>query len=194
MKVLTIVTHPRTDSLTHQVAKYFISGLKEAGHETDVIDLYRHDFNPILTEKDEPQWNSPHQHYSKAVHVEMERMKNYDGLAFVFPLWWWSMPAMMKGYIDRVWNYDFAYGPNKLHHEHVLWLSLAGAPIERFKKRKYDQMMEHYFNIGLAEYCGIKSSRFELLYETIRVTDNTAQILFDNAFKSGLHYAERRDN
>ncbi|PTX47244.1 flavodoxin-like protein [Melghirimyces profundicolus] len=119
----------------------------------------------------------------------MERMKKHDGLAFVFPLWWWSMPAMLKGYIDRVWNDGFAYGPNKLQHEHVLWISLAGAPIERFEKRRYNTMIDHYFNIGLADYCGIPNSKIKLLYETIDPRPGHVEKMLNQAYNLGLDYA-----
>ncbi|GAB2566326.1 NAD(P)H oxidoreductase [Gracilibacillus alcaliphilus] len=190
MKVLTVITHPREDSLTFQVAGKFIEGLKQAGHEVETLDLYRSGFDPVLMEEDEPDWASSSQHFSTKVDIEMKRMENAEALAFIFPLWWWSMPAMMKGYIDRVWNYGFAYGPNKLQHQYVLWLSLAGAPIERFEKRKYDQMMDHYFNIGLADYCGIPHSQFELLYETIDVQPGYVENWMRKAYQLGLHYAK----
>ncbi|MBO8172587.1 MAG: NAD(P)H oxidoreductase [Bacillaceae bacterium] len=189
MKVLTVVTHPRTNSLTFEVANHLVRGLKDAGHETEVLDLYRSGFNPVLWEEDEPDWSAADQQYSPEVEAEIERMKKHDGLAFIFPLWWWSMPALLKGYIDRVWNYGFAYGPNKLHHQYVLWLSLAGAPIERFQKREYDNMITHYFNAGLADYCGIPHSRVELFYETIRSKPEHVETMFAQAYDLGLNYA-----
>lgn len=190
MKVLTVLTHPRTNSLTFEVSKKFVEGLKDAGHETEVLDLYRSGFNPVLWDADEPDWKVVNQNYSPEVEIEIERMKKYEALAFIFPLWWWSMPAMLKGYIDRVWNYGFAYGPNKLHHQHVLWLSLAGAPIERFEKRQYDKMMDHYFNVGLADYCGIPNSKFELFYETINAQSGYMEEWLNKAYKLGLYYGE----
>lgn len=190
MKILTVVTHPRQDSLTFAVAKRFTEGLIEAGHETDLKDLYRSNFNPVLWEEDEPDWTSAKQSFSAEVEQEMELLNQYDGLAFIFPLWWWSMPAMMKGYIDRVWNYGFAYGPNKLKHDHVLWLTLAGAPIERFEKRKYDDMITHYFNVGLADYCGIPNSTFKMLYETVNVQPGYAEKWFSEAYHLGLNYGK----
>ena len=78
--------------------------------------------------EDEPDWTSDRKMYSPEVESEIERMKRHDALAYIFPIWWYSLPAMLKGYIDRVWNNGFAYGSNKLHHKRVLWLGLAAAP------------------------------------------------------------------
>ncbi|WP_429985636.1 NAD(P)H-dependent oxidoreductase [Lysinibacillus pakistanensis] len=44
----------------------------------------------------------------------MVRIYNIDNIVFVFPVWWHSIPAMLKGYIDQVFNYWFAYRSNKL--------------------------------------------------------------------------------
>ncbi|WP_082232820.1 NAD(P)H oxidoreductase [Halobacillus massiliensis] len=189
MKILTVVTHPRQNSLTFVVANKFVEGLRAAGHETEIFDLYRSGFNPMLWEDDEPDWEADHQSFSPEVEGEMNRLKRYDGLAFIFPLWWWNMPAMMKGYIDRVWNYGFAYGPDKLSHKKVIWLPLAGAPIYRFEKWQYDQMIHHYFNVGLAKYCGIADSRVEMLYETVKnPTEDVKKKWMSLAYSAGTSY------
>lgn len=190
MNILTVVTHPRKESLTFAVAHRFIQGLQDAGHETEVLDLYRSGFDPVLIETDEPVWTAENQRFSPEVETEMERMKRHDALAFVFPLWWWNMPALLKGYIDRVWNYGFAYGSSRLPHQRVLWLTLAGAPIERFEKRRYDEMITYFFNVGLAEYCGIPHSDVELFYETIRGEPKHKARLLTRAYELGWHYAK----
>ncbi|HLR68248.1 NAD(P)H oxidoreductase [Virgibacillus alimentarius] len=167
MNVLTIVSHPRKDSLTSKVALEFIKGLEDAGHKVELFDLYQEEFDPLVREKDEPDWKSEKNIYSSVVHKEMERMNRNDALAFVFPVWWYNIPAMLKGYIDRVWNYNYAYGNSKLPHEKALWIGLAGGSKAHFAKRKYDKMIEHYLNIGLADYTGIPHSKVEILYDTL---------------------------
>lgn len=168
MNVLTVVSHPRMDSLTFAVADRFVEGLHEAGHRTEVLNLYQEKFDPVLYEEDEPEWDRPEKAYSHEVQNRIAQLERNDALAFIFPLWWWSVPAMMKGYIDRVWNYGFAYGPGKLTHRKVLWLGLVGAPEERFRRYKYDDMLNHYFNVGIASYTGIRQSQVEFLFNTVR--------------------------
>jgi NAD(P)H dehydrogenase (quinone) len=147
MKILTVVSHPRVHSLTFSVAAKFTQGLADAGHESEVLDLHRSGFNPVLSEADEPDFSSSDRKiYSPEVETEIERMKKHDALAYIFPIWWHSFPAMLKGYIDRVWNNGFAYGPNKLHHRRVLWIGLASAPKEHYEKYQYDKMIDHHLN------------------------------------------------
>ncbi len=167
MNVLTVISHPRQDSLTSRVARRFNEGLKDAGHNVEVFDLYQEEFNPVVFEKDEPDWTSTSINYSPVVHREIERMNRNEGLAFIFPVWWYSIPAMLKGYIDRVWNYNYAYGGHKLPHKRAIWIGLAGGTKEHFQKRKYDTTIEHHLNIGLADYTGIPSSKVEILYDTL---------------------------
>lgn len=188
MKILTVVSHPRVNSLTFSVADRFLQGLADAGHETEMLDLHRSGFNPVLWEADEPDWSSDRKIYSPEVEAEMERMKKYDALAYIFPIWWFNLPAMLKGYIDRVWNNGFAYGSNKLHHKQVLWLGLAAAPKEHFEKRQYDKMLSQHLNTGIADYCGISNSKVEILYDTLDSRPEIFENLLMRAYHLGLYY------
>lgn len=189
MKVLTVVSHPREDSLTFAVAQRFEQGLKDAGHVTEILDLHRIGFDPVLRQEDEPNWSKTAQKYSPEVEKEIARMKKHDALAYIFPLWWYSMPAMLRGYIERVWNYGFAYGTSKLHHQRVLWLTLAAAAPEDLQKRGYDQMIEHHQNVGLANYAGIQNSKVEYLYETLKEDPEHIKKLLHQAYNHGYNYA-----
>ncbi len=104
MKALVTVTHPRKDSLTYHVMDRFIEGLKQNNHEVDLLDLYRDGFNPVYTAEDEKDWQNPDKIYAPVVRKEMDRIVAADTLVFVFPLWQYSVPSMLKGYLDKVWN------------------------------------------------------------------------------------------
>lgn len=189
MNILVTVAHPRKDSLTFSLMHALLRGLADAGHHTEVLDLYRSDFDPVLKEDDEPVWAQNEQIYSSKAEEEMQRMNRHEALVYVFPLWWWNMPAILKGYIDRVWNYGYAYGPFRLAHQKVLWLTIAGAPQERFEKRQYDRMMEHYFNVGLANYVGIQESQFHLLVQGIAPSQELVEYLLQEAYEQGRNFA-----
>ncbi|MDA5108031.1 NAD(P)H oxidoreductase [Brevibacillus thermoruber] len=197
MKVLTIVSHPRRESLTFSVAERFVQGLADAGHEVEVADLYGEEFHPLVLEKDEPDWENPRKSYSARVQAEMARLKRNDGLAFIFPLWWYSLPAITKGYIDRTWNYGFAYGGSRLPHKKVLWIPLVGETEESLKKRQFDAMISHYLNVGLAGYTGISQSGVAFLYNTLAEDmDSEEEIkqhydsLLKRAYELGYTYSD----
>jgi len=197
MNVLTVVCHPRTTSLTFAVARQFVDGLTAGGNQTEVLDLHRSGFDPVLREVDEPNWSEEAQTFSKEVEDEIERMRRHDALAFVFPVWWWGMPAMLKGYIDRVWNFGWAYGGHSLPHRRVVWLALAGSGREAFIEWGFDREMVHYFDVCLARYCGIADSRVEVLYETTAdaklgtaLDPVRAEAMLRRAYDLGLRFAD----
>ena len=192
MKVLTVVSHPRSDSLTFQVAGRFVQGLTQAGHTYEMVDLHEIGFDPVLAGMDEPDLSATEQPYSPQVEREMERMRKHDALAFVFPVWWWYLPAMLKGYIDRVWNNGFAYGANHLQHRQVLWIGLAGVSEQQMKKRHYDETLAHMLNIGIAHYCGVHRSRVEFLYETLDSAPAHYELLLEQAYRMGLDYGKEQ--
>ncbi|WP_052363691.1 NAD(P)H-dependent oxidoreductase [Geomicrobium sp. JCM 19037] len=105
MRIRLIVAHPRKEALTMKVAERFVNGAEEKGHIVDVVDLYREEFNPVLFEKDEPDFESKNNVYTETVMKEVKHIEESDALVFIFPIWWYGMPAIMKGYVDRVINY-----------------------------------------------------------------------------------------
>jgi putative NADPH-quinone reductase len=123
MKVLTVFSHPRRQSLSGAVLDAFTDGLRGAEQEVEIADLHAESFDPVMTVADEPDWNDSRKRYSDAVLREQARIARNDALAFVFPVWWWSLPAMLKGWIDRVWNNGWAYGDRKLSHRRAVLLA-----------------------------------------------------------------------
>ncbi|QOS77652.1 NAD(P)H oxidoreductase [Paenibacillus sp. JNUCC31] len=189
MNVLVVVSHSRKDSLTFQVADRFVQGLAEAGHGYEILDLHEIGFDPVLRAADEPDYTQERQVFSPEIETEMERLKKHDAVAFVFPLWWWHLPAMLKGYVDRVMNNGFAYGANKLPHQQILWIALSGVTEEQMHKRNYGQSIANLLNVGIADYCGVSQSSVEFLYETLDAKPEHYETLLKQAHQLGLNYA-----
>ncbi|MCY9510030.1 NAD(P)H oxidoreductase [Paenibacillus larvae] len=166
MKILVVTAHPRENSLTQSITERFTEGLAAAGHEYEVADLYAEGFNPLLYPQDEPDWHNPDKAYSEEVQREMARIRASDALAFIFPVWWYSVPAILKGYFDRVWNYGFAYGPAKLPVQKIRWIALVGGTQKKFEKRNYHLMLQQHLNIGLAGYTGVEDSAVHFMYNS----------------------------
>lgn len=177
MKKLHIIwAHPRQDSLTAQTVEAITKEALQRGFEVSSWEAYSAKFNPLVQEEDEPDWHNPNKKYSDEAIELANELTDKDYLVFVFPVWWYSLPAILKGYIDRVWNYGVFYGNrelDKLPVKAVRWIGLIGSDQAHIQKRDYDRYMLHYFNIGLAGYCGIEDSKVKLIYDTIgrKVTD-----------------------
>ncbi len=101
MHTLIVVAHPLEDSFAHAVAARIKATLERRGVKVDLIDLYADHFDPRLTDAERRGYfTTPYD--SSAVADYVARVKLADELVFVFPQWWFNMPAILKGFFDRV--------------------------------------------------------------------------------------------
>jgi NAD(P)H dehydrogenase (quinone) len=142
-----------------------------------LADLAQVGFDPLLREADDPDWNDPDKVYSEAVRREMQRVERNEATVMVFPVYWWSMPALLKGWIDRVWNNGWAYGTRKFPQKRAWMIGVAGALEGGYTKRGYDTAMQIQLDVGILDYCGVEQRRLELLYGSIEGSEFPPQIL-----------------
>ena len=107
MHVLAVFCHPHRDSFSGAVLDRFVVGVEEVGHTCEVADLYREGFDPVMSMRDLQQFDGVPMPVD--VLAEQARVEQCDALCLIFPLWWYGMPAMMKGWLDRVWSAEWAY-------------------------------------------------------------------------------------
>jgi len=179
MKTLLVLAHPRRNSLTGSVADIFATGLEKNGHDVEWADLIREGFDPVMREQDEPDWDKPQKKYSPEVRREMERIERNDATIMIFPVYWWSVPAVLKGWIDRVWNNGWAYGDRHFPQRRVWMIGIAGNNANAFAKRGFDASMQSQLDTGTLEYCGVEERRLELLFRSIEGQSFVDQILVD---------------
>lgn len=162
---LVVVAHPRPDSLTAHIARLTTRRLTGAGYRIDLLDLAADGFDPRMTEADLPDWNNREKTYSPEVESHMRRVLAADVIVAVFPVYWMHAPAILKGWIDRVWNYGFAYGRSKprLAGKRILWLGLAGAADDDELVGIMQQSLSAQLDDGIAYYCGMAHSSVGLL-------------------------------
>ena len=97
MKVLVVLAHPRPGSFTRALLDSFVAGLEEAGHVAEIADLHAEGFNPCFQPGDHAQFENGTM--PEDVLFEQARIERNDAIALVFPFYWWSFPALMKGWI-----------------------------------------------------------------------------------------------
>jgi NAD(P)H dehydrogenase (quinone) len=105
MKILIILGHPDKTSFNHAIASSCIEKLKENEHEVKFHDLYAENFDPVIA-KDEIPKNGPIDNIIKS---HCEDLKSCDGIIIIHPNWWGQPPAIIKGWIDRVFRPGLAY-------------------------------------------------------------------------------------
>lgn len=101
MKTLVVYCHPYEGSFCHAILESLEAGAQKSGKQLDVIDLYKDNFNPVMSGRDLLGFVK-HQAVDEQAIDYARRMKQADHLILVFPIWWELMPAMMKGFIDKV--------------------------------------------------------------------------------------------
>lgn len=183
---LVVIAHHRSDSLTAHIARRTVARLESAGYRVDLVDLRAEGFDPRMTEADQPDWGNREKTYSPEVHEHMARILAADVVIAVFPVYWASVPALLKGWIDRVWNYGFAYGRSKprLAGKRMLWLGLGGVAAGDPTVDFMQQALEGQLNMGIAYYCGFSYSAVGLLpdaEERRQRLDADGQLLIDAA-------------
>lgn len=160
MNVLVVYTHPVKNSYNRAILGAVEEGLAEAGHDVQVADLYAENFQPAMTEADFAQFQDLP--LPPEIQKEQARVEWSDAIVFIFPIWWWSLPGMLKGWIDRVMSYGWAWkdpsDPDSgfLRNRKILVLTTAGDDAEGFAKRGYDTAFHTQLNVGTWNYCNFK--------------------------------------
>jgi len=106
MNVLIVYAHPEPLSLNGALKDFAVQRLQAAGHMVQVSDLYAMEWNAVLGAAEIPE----QVHHRADILREQEKLRWADTVIFQFPLWWFSMPAIMKGWVERVYTYGFGYG------------------------------------------------------------------------------------
>jgi NAD(P)H dehydrogenase (quinone) len=101
MRVLYLYCHPLADSYHGALKTAALEGLARGGHEVDVCDLYAENFQPILTADMRREYHDLSVN-QRGLETHIERLRRAEALVVQFPTWCFSMPAMLKGYFDRM--------------------------------------------------------------------------------------------
>ena len=108
MRVLIVHSHPDPDSYNASLCRTVAETLTRGGHELRVIDLYAEGFQPVLSREG---WRAYEDAARNADGIEdhVAALRWAEGLIFVYPTWWYGLPAMLKGWLDRVWTPGVAF-------------------------------------------------------------------------------------
>ncbi|KJB89770.1 NAD(P)H dehydrogenase [Paenibacillus sp. E194] len=166
MKVLIVYTHPNHSSLSYAFLQQVIQGSKENKYveEIQVLDLYEEDFDPVLVFHKTKRRRD--MHLDPTLEKYREQIRWADKLVFVYPIWWLRPPAMLLGYIDRLFASDFAYRDNGgllpeglLKGKSVVCISTMKGPALYpffFYRNVHKVLMKR----ALFQYVGIKKVKF----------------------------------
>jgi NAD(P)H dehydrogenase (quinone) len=182
MRVLALLAHPRRGSLTGAILDRFVAGLGASGsHAVEIADLYAEGFDCRFQPEDYAQFRG--EAMPDPVRAEQARVDRADALVFAFPVWWWSFPAVLKGWVDRVfsegWAYNFEPGVSRgrLKDRPVQLLGVAGSRESTYRKYGYGEAMRTQIDTGILGYCGLRDVAVELFYDVEQSAENRARCL-----------------
>lgn len=130
MKVVLVFNHPYEGSFCNAILNAVKSGLAQGNHEIDLIHLDQDNFNPVMTAADLKGFRDKQPVDPKVIEYS-NRIKSADHLVFIFPIWWELMPAMTKGFIDKVIFPGVAYDYTNKNNTRMkpLWENLKGVTL-----------------------------------------------------------------
>jgi len=129
MRVLIVLAHPEPQSYNGALFDTAIATLEAAGHSVSTSDLYRMDFDPVSSRKNFSSVKDPDYlklqveelHASEGggfapdLEAELAKLEAADLVIWQFPLWWFGLPAILKGWVDRVFAMGRAYGGDRVY-------------------------------------------------------------------------------
>lgn len=158
MKHLIIYAHPSTGSLNAQLKDTLKAHLEQHRHEVIIRDLYAINFNPVLTLADiESQRQGL---VAEDIAEEQQFVSWADRITFIHPIWWTGLPAIVKGYIDRVFSYGFAYRYDKgvqkglLKGKEAVIINTHGKSKAQYEAMGMDKALSLTSDTGIYTYCG----------------------------------------
>ncbi|ASF28094.1 MULTISPECIES: NAD(P)H-dependent oxidoreductase [Bacillus amyloliquefaciens group] len=161
MKTVIVYANPDENSFNAAIVKYVAMALKDSGRSYTVIDLYADQFDPVLKVGDEKKRTDMNRDAETKKYRKL--MKEADHLIFIYPLWWGGVPAILKGFFDKVFvageAYTFENGRVKglLRAETAQVFYTADSPNRHLKwfRKNADWIT---LKKGILQFCGIQKA------------------------------------
>lgn len=161
MSVLVIHSHPDPESLTAQTAGTIAAALTQRSIDVERADLHAEGFDPSFSAADLAAYRAGSTP-PPSIEAEQARVDRHGDLVLVYPVFWWSMPGQLKGWIDRVFGNGWAYAEQPGVHGHqkllgdlrVHLVELAATDDSTYERHGFAQAMRTQIAHGIFDYCG----------------------------------------
>lgn len=160
MNILVVLANPKERCFTRDACAILMEECAARGHELVLRDLYAMGFNPVCSAADIT--GNLRGEVAPDVAAEQAHVRWADVIAFIHPIWWIDRPAILKGWIDRVFALGFAYGyaPNgakgSLAGKKGLIISSAGSTQEHFDESGKMAAIDVAQRLGTIEFCDME--------------------------------------
>lgn len=175
MNHLIVFAHPNKNSFGKAMLDAAAKATEEKGSNVRIRDLYQLGFNAVLSQNDfETIQNGQ---VPKDIADEQEHIRWADVITFVYPVWWISFPAILKGYVDRVFSLGFAYeyrdnvAYGLLKEKKALLFCSTGAPDDVYAVNGMHEAMKHTTDDGIFNFAGITDVKHSFFGDVPNVDD-----------------------
>ncbi|MFX4261055.1 NAD(P)H-dependent oxidoreductase [Pelotomaculum propionicicum] len=184
MKVLIVYTHPNPMSFNHAILETVRGELAKKNAHVKVKDLYAMKWNPILSGSDFEQMQAGKTLQDTA--QEQADVTWADTLVFIYPIWWFSHPAVLKGWIDRVFSFGYAYhmtenGPSGLlANKRAVVITTSGADEKKAGQDGLLDAIETTMIKGILGFVGITDARHKNFFAVPYVDDEARRKMLED--------------
>lgn len=159
MKIHTIIDHPWRGSFNFAILEAFSEGLDQAGHSIDVLDLNQDEFDPVFSPAELALYAQGGSLDPKIGNYQ-QRLMAADYLAMIFPIWWYIMPARLKGWMDKVLLPGFAFSKGQfpepmLNHIKGAMILTTSAVSTEVIRDIYHNTIDWVLSKGTLAFCGV---------------------------------------
>lgn len=116
MRVVVVLAHPDPNSFNHAIAAKACSTLEAAGHTVTMLDLYADGFRTAMSPAERVAYHSDRPILDPMAERHAEMVKQADALVFIYPTWWSTLPAILKGWLERVMVPGVGFVFDEHHH------------------------------------------------------------------------------
>ena len=184
MNILIVYAHPNPASFNHALLERAQSALLDKGYSVRVRDLYAQGFNPVLSGNDLVDINVGK--LAPDVAVEQEHLQWATALLFIYPLWWFDRPAILKGWFDRVFTRGFAFDYSEqgavglLTQQKAAVIMTTGGTEDEFEGFDIESLIVHPVTEGTLKFCGIQDTGHRILFGVPVVGDDARRQMLDD--------------
>ena len=193
MNALVIYAHPNPLSFNAALATVVEEELQKKGAEVNVKDLYGMDWNPVLSEDDFRSFHTGK--LPEDISSEQNDVKQADFIVVIAPVWWYSVPAILKGYFDRVFSIGFAYEYTKtgsrglLTDKKALVITTSGADEQTAETSGMLDAMKTSLVDGIFGFSGFQEYQHKNLFAVPTVSAEERKQMLDEVRKIIKDYA-----
>jgi NAD(P)H dehydrogenase (quinone) len=193
MRIFIVFAHPKPDSFNAALCAALCEGVRAAGHEPEVADLYQEGFDPLLRGPELDTLGTGHPLADVARY--QERILKAHALAFIFPIWWFGTPAILKGFVDRVFQEEFAFRFTStgqvrglLPQRKALIISTTGVRASLYRMFNFGRPLSRTFGDWTLKNCGIRQVRHVVFHDVVNASDSDRKHHIDKVILLGRKY------